>query len=91
MQRQWTIEVRCDYADQGKNDPVQAAVIEKARELHAMMALLCDGVKPRVAVFSEDFFFGRKDFEVFDKAASSDTTGLDGVSDEMLALAKGIK
>jgi len=60
MQRQYTIELRVDYADSGKNDTMRTALQAAARHVYATAVLLADAVKPQVAIFSDDFFAGHE-------------------------------
>lgn len=66
MQRQFTVELRVDYADEGKNHAMQEAVQRAARHVLATAALLADGVKPQIAAFSDDFFTGHKEIAVLE-------------------------
>ena len=61
MQRQFTIELRVDYADNEKNGVMKTAIAQCARHAYATACLLSDGQEPTVAVFSEDFFVGKED------------------------------
>jgi hypothetical protein len=60
MQRQFTIELRVDYADAGKNDAMRISLQAAARHVMATAGLLADGVKPVIAIFSDDFFAGHE-------------------------------
>lgn len=64
MQRQWTIEGRADFADQGKNDAVTQAFREAAARINAVLKLLRDGAKPQVVCFSDDFFSGHQEIDL---------------------------
>lgn len=87
MQRQFTIELRVDYADPAKNEPMKQALLKSARQIQATATLLSDGQKPDIAIFSEDFFVGK---EVLDLMQYVKTTDGDeeGVSSELLAAMK---
>lgn len=93
MQRQFTIELRVDYADQGKNDAMRLALQQAARHVYATGVLLADGVKPQIAVFSDDFFTGHEAIALLDDTVAqgiSEIGGPDadnGVSDELMAAA----
>lgn len=63
MQRQFTIEVRVDYADNGKNDAMRVAIKHAARHIYGTALLLSDGVKPDIAAFSDDFFSGHQEID----------------------------
>jgi hypothetical protein len=60
MQRQFTIELRVDYADAEKNDTMRTALQAAARHVYATAVLLADAVKPQIAIFSDDFFAGHE-------------------------------
>lgn len=66
MQRQFTVELRVDYADNEKNDAMKKALAHAARHIYATAVLLADGVKPQVAVFSDDFFSGHEEIKLLD-------------------------
>jgi hypothetical protein len=91
MQRQWTIEIRADFADPAKNDTITKLVKEASVFLHANTALISDVQKPQVACYSDDFFFGHKDIPLHGDtlgsalAAHGDKVGeVADVSDELL-------
>src|SRR5258708_17176205 len=46
MQRQFTVELRVDYADSAKNDAMKIALQAAARHIYATALLLADDVKP---------------------------------------------
>lgn len=88
MQRQFTIELRVDYADNEKNAAMQEAVQRAARHVLATAALLADGVKPMIAAFSDDFFTGHKEISVLEDTiakgqAQIGSTAEDSVSSEL--------
>lgn len=90
MQRQFTIELRVDYADNEKNASMQEAVQRAARHVLATAALLADGVKPQIAAFSDDFFTGHKEISVLEDtiAKGKEQIGADAedsVSSELTA------
>lgn len=96
MQRQFTIEVRVDYADNGKNEAMRTAVAQAARHVYTKASLLADGVKPTIAIFSDDFFTGHEDIALLDDkiaqgkatmAVIGEATGEDTISAELMAAA----
>lgn len=93
MQRQWTIEIRADFADAEKNEAIARLVKQSAVFLHANTALLSDGQRPEVACFSDDFFHGREELDLHNdtlgKAIAEHSDKMDGghVSDELLQAA----
>jgi hypothetical protein len=79
VRRQFTIELCVDYADKEKNALIQKACQRAARELNATAILIEDGMKTRVAIYSDDLADGRQ------PVALMDDTDLDlGVSEELL-------
>lgn len=101
MNRQFTIELRVDYADQDKNEVMRKALQVAARHMFATASLLSDGVKPQIAMFSEDFFDGHADIALIEDtiqqglddlhAAGGDTTADPGVSSELMDAVRGDK
>lgn len=89
MQRQFTIELRVDYADNEKNVSMQESVQRAARHMLATAALLADGVKPQIAAFSDDFFTGHKEISILEDTIAKGLTqiggGEDSVSSELTA------
>jgi hypothetical protein len=66
MQRQFTIELRVDYADQEKNEAMRIALLNAARHVFGTAVLLADQVQPTIGVFSDDFFSGHKEIALLD-------------------------
>jgi hypothetical protein len=66
MQKQYTIEIRADFADPAKHESLKKLIAQKTRELLASAALGNDGQAPDAAVFSEDFFIGREEINMLD-------------------------
>lgn len=66
MQRQFTIELRVNYADQERNDVIRRACQAAARHVYAMAALLQDGIEPQIAISSDDFFSGHQQIALLD-------------------------
>ena len=90
MQRQFTIELRVDYADNEKNGSMQEAVQRAARHVLATAALLADGVKPQIAAFSDDFFTGHQEISVLEDTIAKGQKQIggeleDAVSSELTA------
>lgn len=101
MNRQFTIELRVDYADADKNEVMRKALQVAARHMYATASLLSDGVKPQIAMFSEDFFDGHADIALVEdtiqqgldelKANGDTSEGDSGVSSELLDAVRGDK
>jgi hypothetical protein len=62
--RQFTIELRVNYADAEKNDVMRKAIAAGARHIMATASLLADGVKPDIAIFSDDWFAGKEEINL---------------------------
>ncbi len=95
MQRQFTIELRVDYADQDKNEAMRKALSAAARHVLATAHLLADGVKPQIVVFSDDFFTGHEEIAILDntlRSAIEESNAPDEVvSDELLQAARDMQ
>ncbi len=96
MQRQFTIELRVDYADNDKNEVMRKALQHAARHVYATAVLLADGIKPQVAVFSDDFFSGHEEIKLMDdviqqgldETVETAPEGGDTISSELLSAAR---
>lgn len=75
--RQFTIELRVNYADADKNDVMRKACAAAARHMFATANLLADGVKPDIAIFSDDWFAGKEEISLMDDVIQQ---GLDETS-----------
>jgi hypothetical protein len=57
MQRQFTIELRVDFADSEKLGPLKQVLQQAARHAYATAQLISDNPKStQIAIFSDDFF-----------------------------------
>lgn len=87
-QRQFTIELRVDYADEEKNAIMNTQLARQARHLLATATLLSDGQTPTIAAFSEDFFIGKAEIDLMLDAIGEGVkdmkAGEDSVSQELL-------
>ena len=87
-QRQFTIELRVDYADEEKNVIMNMQLARQARHLLATATLLSDGQTPTIAAFSEDFFIGKAEIDLMLDAIGEGVKdmkpGEDSVSQELL-------
>lgn len=97
MQRQFTMELRVDYADAEKNEVMKTALKAAARHVYATAVLLADnGVKPQIAVHSDDFFSGHEEIKMLDDTIAQgleetkETVEEADVSDDLLKAAAGI-
>lgn len=97
MQRQFTIELRVDYADNDKNGEMRKTLQRAARHAYATAQLLCDGVKPQIAIFSDDFFSGKEEIMLLEDEIAQGRAEIDGgdgdndttVSSELMAAVTG--
>jgi hypothetical protein len=69
---------------------MRIAAQQAARHLYATGVLLSDGIKPIVAVWSDDFFCGYEEIKLFDDTIQKGLDGMkddtsDGVSDELMS------
>lgn len=64
MIRQFTIELRVNYADTEKNETMQSACAAAARHMFATANLLADGTQPDIAIYSDDWFTGKKEISL---------------------------
>ncbi len=91
MQRQFTVELRVDYADPDKNEVMKKALQAAARHMYATAVLLSDsGMKPEIMLCSDDFFSGNEELKLIEDTIQQglDETNLPDeapVSDELLA------
>ena len=81
MQRQFTIELRVDYADDGKNEVMRKALQAAARHVYATAQLLKDGVAPQIAVFSDDFFSGHSEIALLEDTIAQGVEATGGVQE----------
>lgn len=67
MQRQFTIELRVDFADSDKLQPLKQVLQQAARHAFATAQLISDNPKlTKVAIFSDDFFTGHEEISLMD-------------------------
>lgn len=97
MQRQFTIELRVDFADQDKLEPLKQVLQQAARHAFATAQLISDNPKlTKIAIFSDDFFSGHEEIKLLEDTiqqgldAVGETSGSDGLSSELMNAAKGI-
>ena len=64
MQREFTIQIRVDYADVGKNAAMEKAMQIAARRLLATARMLTDQTEPQASLFSDDFFTAHKEIAI---------------------------
>lgn len=92
-QRTYTLEIAVDFADDKKHPHVKTILQQLAQRAFANVALLQDGIKPKIAIYSDDFYSGHEEIALMqDKiaqgeamlAAAGDTSAEAEVSDELL-------
>lgn len=90
MQRQFTIELRVDFADPEKLGPLKQVLQQAARHAFATAQLISDNPKStQVAIFSDDFFTGHEEIKLLDDViqngldAQGQESGSEGISSEL--------
>lgn len=79
MQRQFTVELRVDFADQDKLPSLKQVLQQCARHAFATAQLLSDNPKTtQVAIFSDDFFSGHEEIKLLEDVIQS---GLDAIGE----------
>lgn len=66
MQRQFTIELRVDFADESKKETMKKEMARCARMMLATAKMLSDGQDPEAGLFSDDFFMGHEELNLLD-------------------------
>lgn len=82
MQRQFTIELRVDYADEEKNEAMRVACTAAARSMLATAFLLADQTKPQVVIFSDDFFHGHEQIQLLEDTHAKGAAQLASAGDQ---------
>lgn len=87
MQRQFTMELRVDYADPEKNAAMQTALQAAARHAYATAVLLADpGMPaPQVAIFSDDNFTGHSEIALLDDTIATGLVSIGGGEEETVS------
>lgn len=96
MQRQFTIELRVDFADPEKNEALRTTLQQAARRVLATANLIADNPKAtKIAIFSDDFFSAHEEISLLDDvlgevtAETVNETGEDEPSSELLGALRG--
>lgn len=74
--RQFTIELRVNYADSDKNETMRSACAAAARHMFATANLLADGTKPDIVIFSDDWFAGKEEISLMQDVIAEGTAEL---------------
>ncbi len=98
MQRQFTMELRVDFADPEKLPALKIAFAQAARHVLATASLLTDNPKTtQISAYSDDFFTGHEEIKILDDviqngldATGEVSSGSDSISSELMNAAKGI-
>lgn len=97
MQRQFTIELRVDFADAEKLPVLKGVLQQAARHAFATAQLISDNPKStKIAIFSDDFFTGHETIALLEDTiqqgldATGETSGSDDISSELANAAKGL-
>lgn len=93
MQRQFTIDLRVDFADQEKLEALKQTLRQAARHCYATAMLISDNPKTTaISIYSEDFFTANQEIKLLDDviqqgldATHEETSGAHEVSDELTA------
>lgn len=95
MQRQFTVELRVDFADADKLGPLKQVLQQVARHAFATAQLLSDNPKStQIAIFSDDFFSGKEEIALLDDViqqgldATGNTSGSGEISSELMGALK---
>jgi hypothetical protein len=94
MQRQFTIELRVDFADPEKLGPLKNVLQQAARHAFATAQLISDNPKStQIAIYSDDFFSGHETIALLEDtiqqgldATGEDSSGSESISSELAAL-----
>lgn len=96
MQRQFTVELRVDFADQEKLPALKQVLQQCARHAFATAQLLSDNPKTtQVAIFSDDFFSGHEEIKLLDDViqdgldAIGEPSGTETLSSELVGAMNG--
>lgn len=94
-EKQFTLELRVDFSDPEKYEVVKVHLAKLARQLTAKCKLLMDnGIKPRCALHSDNFFMAPEAIDSMEGVISRDDAAADveeeQVSAEMLEAMKGL-
>jgi hypothetical protein len=96
MQRQFTIELRVDFADPEKLPELKKVLQQAARHAFATAQLISDNPKStQIAIFSDDFFTGHEEIKLLDDTIQQgldnigEESGSEGVSSELAGAVNG--
>lgn len=96
MQRQFTIELRVDFADPEKLEPIKKVLQQAARHAFATAQLISDNPKlTKIAIFSDDFFTGHEQIALLEDTIQQgldsigQESGSEGISSELANAARG--
>jgi hypothetical protein len=96
MQRQFTIELRVDFADADKLGPMRQVLQQAARHAFATAQLISDNPKStQIAIFSDDFFSGHEEIKLLDDVIQQgldqqgEESGSEEISSELMGAANG--
>ena len=92
MQRQFTIELRVDFADPEKLPALKQVLQQAARHAYATAQLLSDVPKTtQIAIFADDFFSGHQEIKLLEDviqqgldATGEVSSGSDSISSELM-------
>jgi aminopeptidase N len=88
MQRQFTVELRVDFADPDKLPAMKKVLQQAARHAFATAQLISDNPKlTQIAIYSDDFFSGHEEIKLLDDAIQE---GLDATGEALPDAAEGV-
>ena len=97
MQRQFTIELRVDFADPEKLPALKKVLQQAARHAFATAQLISDNPKStQIAIFSDDFFSGHEEIKLLEDTiqegldATGNESGSNEISSELMEAARSV-
>lgn len=81
MQRQFTIELRVDFADPEKLGPMKEVLQHAARHAFATAQLISDNPKStQIAIFADDFFTGHEEIKLLEDVIQTGKDQIEGTA-----------
>lgn len=82
MQRQFTMEIRVTFQEDGKSVEFRKAMAAAGRQLITVAALLDGTCKPEIALYSDDFYKGHEEISLMEDSVSKGKELLGGDEDK---------
>lgn len=83
MQRQFSIELRVEYMDEGKYVELKRMLQAAAVQLYASAALIADGQTPTIAIAGTDFFHGYEEIKLLENTIAKGKESIGGGAEEI--------